>query len=65
MSLLLLLSNADALVKGYMCTKDALERHLDCLTRLQPPGLVRVSSLSTCRSAVTSLSVHRALSPTV
>jgi hypothetical protein len=42
-SLLLLLSNADALVKGYMCTRDTLQQHLDCLSKLQPPALVRVS----------------------
>ncbi len=41
-SLLLLLSNADALVKAYCCSRDALQQHLDCLTRLQPPSLVRV-----------------------
>jgi hypothetical protein len=51
-SLLLLLSNADALVKGYMCTKDTLQQHLDCLSKLQPPALVRVRGKQQSRSTV-------------
>ncbi|KAJ9512924.1 hypothetical protein QJQ45_029056 [Haematococcus lacustris] len=41
-SLLLLLSNADSLVKAALCTRDNLEKHLDCLGKLQPPSLVRM-----------------------
>ncbi len=41
-SLLLLLSNADVMVKGYCCTRDNLQQHLDCLGRLAPPSLTRV-----------------------
>ena len=42
-NLLLVMSQADGVVKGFVCTKDNLQQLLECLGRVQPPHLVKVS----------------------
>ena len=41
-NLLLVMSQADGVVKGFVCTKDNLQQLLECLGRVQPPHLVKV-----------------------
>lgn len=41
-NLLLVLSQADCVVKGFVCTKDNLQQLLECLGKLQQPHLVKV-----------------------
>mmetsp|Transcript_5084 Transcript_5084/g.11041 ORF Transcript_5084/g.11041 Transcript_5084/m.11041 type:complete len:1296 (+) Transcript_5084:141-4028(+) len=41
-NLLLVMSHADTVVKSFMCTRDSLQSHLDCLDRLHAPYLVKL-----------------------
>jgi hypothetical protein len=43
-NLLLVLSQADGVIKGFVCTKDNLQQLLECLVKLQPPHLVKVGA---------------------
>jgi len=42
LDLLLVLSHADSVVKGLMCSRDNLQQLLDLIQRLGPPGLLKV-----------------------
>ena len=45
-NLLLVLCQADGVVKGFVCTKDNLQQLLECLVKLQQPHLVKVVVLA-------------------